>query len=470
MAKPTNNVAEWAEDKLYTNGPYAGFDTKLAIPAGIAAEGFIPGAADPSAAEHVNDYWNKGSLILRWVFAGTSDADANAHIVETDDDGKTNLQALRLVPTVPTTRALEVYSEAADGAVAGYFESLAPNGAPALTAKGLGGEAILAFGGDGTYAIEAYPELGNEGGGLFVTASGPWAALSALGADGQYAGLFDGVSSGDGLWARAGVTGATAIYADGRTSSNGLYARGGTSDGYGVEAHAQANDRAGVVGYSSAAANAFGAGLLGLGLGGGNGGYFDAEDGWGVAIAAPSGPKAALAIGARSGLPSDTTDGQVSVKNDDGGSGDHILVRSGEWRGLWTTRHGYCGLQADGPNVESQLPIVSVPASSFGQYNAPKQVGEVLIEYVAEIGRTGTCKLEVDVWDDTAGFAIESREYDLFESGAGVYERQICLRFKYTLPATGDRTFHVEISRSGGGGTDVVRARDNTLTVTGVFD
>src|SRR5690606_3634810 len=46
-----------------------------------------PGADDPSAAEHVNDYLNQVSLFVRWVFAGTSAGVAEATIVERDSTG-----------------------------------------------------------------------------------------------------------------------------------------------------------------------------------------------------------------------------------------------------------------------------------------------------------------------------------------------------------------------------------------------
>lgn len=94
--KPVDNIAEWADGSNsgnYVGGPYAGQPRKVSIPNGIAAEGFRPGADDPTAAEHINDWLNRAALKLRWVHAGTASPVAEATIVERSSTGRISAQS-----------------------------------------------------------------------------------------------------------------------------------------------------------------------------------------------------------------------------------------------------------------------------------------------------------------------------------------------------------------------------------------
>ncbi|MBL8970924.1 MAG: hypothetical protein JNK56_10110, partial [Myxococcales bacterium] len=97
--KPPDNLPEWADGSNggnYTGGPFAGSPRKVSIPNGIAAEGYRPGKNDPSTAEHLNDYTNKLSKFIRWVYAGSSTGAADAHILECNDDGYSSVQSFEI--------------------------------------------------------------------------------------------------------------------------------------------------------------------------------------------------------------------------------------------------------------------------------------------------------------------------------------------------------------------------------------
>jgi hypothetical protein len=145
-------------------------------------------------------------------------------------------------------------------------------------------------------------------------------------------------------------------------------------------------------------------------------------------------------------------------------------VHSGEWRGLWSSRNGYAHLWVAGTDSSTSATAISVPATAFGAYNQPKRTGTVVLEWVGEVGRTGTCQITVDIVDVSAGLIVATRTYNLYQSGAGVYERTETIRHLYTLPAAGARTWRVDITKTGGGGADVVRVRNNSLEVRGVYD
>lgn len=447
--KPASTVEEWASDGVYTQGPYAGMDTKVVIPPSVAAEGAIPGADDPMAAEHFNEYFSRASRLLRWVYLGSSKGEADAHVVETDSDGLLELHQLTILPKTGTlTEALYVTN---------------PPGSNA--------NAIDAGGGDSVYAILAHPSGGLTGGGIFASASGFWTAIVASGSDGEYAFRAVGSGAGYGGYFYPGPTGDHAIYCDGNVIGTGIMAYGGSSAGQGVLGEARHQDYSGVYGRTQATATSFAAGVFGEGRGSGNGVYgYASGNGWSLAAGGTAGTKAPVWIGSRASDPTDTTDGQLNVRSDQVGSGGALMkVRQGEWRGLWSSRNGFTYLSANG-STSSTTGTGSPVTASFGTFNAPKIAGKVEVHFVGQIGRTGTCSATIDLVDVTAGVIFASQSVQLWQSGAGIYERHCPFRYTYSLPSAGARTWRVDVSRTGGGGTDTVRWTDTHLAIRGVFD
>ena len=93
MAKPGSAPTQWATDATFLSGPRAGDATKAGM-AAAAAQGFIPG--DTAKSPTLNEVLNMITAWLDWLNDGTSAADADAHIVETDANGKASLKQLEV--------------------------------------------------------------------------------------------------------------------------------------------------------------------------------------------------------------------------------------------------------------------------------------------------------------------------------------------------------------------------------------
>lgn len=132
MAKPSA-LDIWASGLNYVNpaGPDVGTPTKIAIPAGVAADGHIAGVnpATATVAQIQNKWQYDVSNIGQWVLDGTFDPDQTAHVVETDAAGRASLHGLDVVNVVDEA-ALQVESSA-EGVVAGVLiEHAAGLGSP----------------------------------------------------------------------------------------------------------------------------------------------------------------------------------------------------------------------------------------------------------------------------------------------------------------------------------------------------
>jgi hypothetical protein len=85
--KPTGATFTFSTDANFSSGPASGHPTKVQ-PAGWPTnlQGFVPGLA--YMAEFRNFLFNRLGQWTQWLEAGSSQADADAHIVETDATGK----------------------------------------------------------------------------------------------------------------------------------------------------------------------------------------------------------------------------------------------------------------------------------------------------------------------------------------------------------------------------------------------
>jgi len=115
MAKPGSAPTEWASDTNFASGPASGSPTKDGL-AGAAAQGVIAGL--PFEAEPLNALLNETYQWVAWVNDGTAAADADAHIVETDSDGKVSVKKLEIDHSSATGFGLEVTGTATTGSTA----------------------------------------------------------------------------------------------------------------------------------------------------------------------------------------------------------------------------------------------------------------------------------------------------------------------------------------------------------------
>lgn len=548
--KPVNNLAEWADSSNggnYTGGPYAGQPRKVSIPAGVAAEGFRPGALDPSAAEHINDYLNQMSLFIRWVYDGSSAGAPDAHIVETNSTGRATLHGLTVTNTTTQTPVFAT----GNGVLAPVYRATNPNGGDGYVAD-LSGSTGSAFSSElegSSKGLELVlenvdsPGVGvsitcdaatsadaisvthaGTGNGIIIVTSGAGAdagrfvtsgtntfgvyaqvddatsiAVEGLCVDDGVAGgqFLGGTNSGVGVYAEAfadaaifaegGVPSSAAILALGKSTAAGVRGSGGPGGANGVEGNATGTGTAGVwglgssigtqgtatddslgvgvYGLSALAGGPFAAGVQGQGRGDAKGGDFLAEDGYGVAIAAP-GERAHILMAGRNTDPSNVSAGVLWHRTS---QGIKTFV-AGVVRFLWHTAGGAAAAwDYSASGVVDDTGGAACTCTLTGA-NSPVVTGTVMLIAVVEVGRnSGTPNVVATLFDNTVPVAVVGPDtVRLYQAaGVGVYEKFIVYVYPRLLPSAGDRTFSLEL-KSDTAGEDI-NYRNAGLFAVGVF-
>lgn len=245
MAKPVDALPTWADDSNggnYVGGPYAGQPRKVDIPGAIAAEGFRPGADDPSAAEHVNSWLNKLSKWITWVYEGTAAPATSATLVERTSLGwiqgesgvfaatqAGNLDSLSATgPTgEPTGQALRLYAEA-------------PNTGTLISALHDNGGSCLIFEGGAGLDLTCH---GNSNDGIVVVTDGDLARGLDITTSGDASDGVHVVTTGSAVNALYGqVDNALAYAVQGLALNNGTGGRftGGVASGFGLQVEGKA--------------------------------------------------------------------------------------------------------------------------------------------------------------------------------------------------------------------------------------
>lgn len=94
--KPTDTVPDWPSNAVYVAGPSAGLATTV-DPTPFAGDGHIEGVTNPTGAQVQNGWQKRAGNWCRWVEDGSFAGAADAHIVETDDDGATTVRKLQVL-------------------------------------------------------------------------------------------------------------------------------------------------------------------------------------------------------------------------------------------------------------------------------------------------------------------------------------------------------------------------------------
>lgn len=124
-----------ATDLNFGSGPASGQPTKIVDPA-ATSQGFIPGQGVD--AEAVNYLFNlSGAWMSDWVSLGTSAADLDAHIIETDANGTAAIATINAGNTAATTSAITAVENS--GATAVTITATNSSGGVALGALASGG-------------------------------------------------------------------------------------------------------------------------------------------------------------------------------------------------------------------------------------------------------------------------------------------------------------------------------------------
>lgn len=478
--KPGTTLKGWATDANYSTGPKSGSPTKQTIPDGVAAEGHRPGKTAPTAAEYWNWWLNVLWLWIDWLRQGSAVGAANAHLLETGTDGRFQVEGIDVVAANTAARALKVdgppgagnavfaTSDNAFGDATIYAQTEGAGAAIEADAESGAGSAIYAH--NSNVDVPAILATGNPA--IQATSVGSQEALRAAGSatSTQAAKFTTSNAAGMALLAQGGASAPAAAMAEGGANSPGFYGKGGTSSGAGVVGEARHNAAFGVHGKSKSDGITSAAGVRAEGLNAAPGLYATGVDGPGVFASSSSVARGAIYLNGQASDPSSTVSGDVAVNTSDG---MYKLVMNSTWCGIMWRRRGSAGEVVAGSDSSTTNDFsnpVTVATRALTNHQAPKYAGKVLITATLGIGRTGTCSIGFDLVDVTAATTIKSWTLPLYQSGGGVYERETCLRFLATLPASGNRTWRIDMYRVGGGGGDTVRCRDVVLSIDGTFE
>jgi hypothetical protein len=238
--KPTDNVPEWASNANFSVGPTGiiGTPTRVATSLSTAvADGFVPWLPEaPATGQITNEWMHRGWALLDWVYQGSATASADAHIVETDADGRAALTSTS--PGSPTIGTLTVtYDDSTPGtaiyaaAVQDGYAIQANTNDPSLPAI------IAATSGTATGSVS-----------VVATSAGDATAYRADVFDDArgFVASFDGAASpaSRGFFCDLGAIEATAIDV-----------RAGSNSGTGIYVVATAGSRAGIEGVATSGAS-----------------------------------------------------------------------------------------------------------------------------------------------------------------------------------------------------------------------
>lgn len=443
------DVYTFATNANYSTGPFTGSPTKV-IPTDLG-NGFVPGIGIPAA--HHNYLWNiSGSWINDWLSQGTSAADLDAHIVETDSTGQTNIAGLVL-----------------GGTAAGYQSLIVTENSGATSAAG---------------------SFTNSGGGfaLLGTTNGASAAIrgvctgTAPGVEGRALGTNNNGVEGVGRGTGAGVVGeggndGPGVVGTGGGSSfaNGMEATGGAVGGHGILAVTQADGNYGVLGQTTATSSVFGAAVYGSVQGGDATALYGnsaAGDGYAVVAQADSSApvRAAIRMVPQSDDPSVGSEGDLMYNSN---TDEVRAYANSRWQTLMSEENGYTraitalGSATNNTSVSWDTVVTGSLASPYD----PKRTGTIMIHAAAEFGaQAGTLHptFQVRIQDVTNGATVWSQTLDNPNGAAASYDRPWSIMVPYSLPSAGPIDFELQFRRVGSGGTGIA-ARDASMHVFGVY-
>lgn len=496
----------YATNVNYTAGPFVGSPTKV-VPVDIP-NGFIPGQGVPSA--HHNYLWNiSGQWISDWLDLGTSAADLDAHIVETDADGKSNLAALELGNTASSNPALVVRENTAAASSASFFTNSA--GGYCILANSTGAASTIRGVHTGTGPALEGLALGTDNVGVSGTGSDAGAGVFAQGG-----------TTGAGLEAQGGVTGGSGAVVTGGTDGIGLEAiatgtepavlatnSGANGAGLQVLCPNVANPSAGIevlhggVGRGINSQSSLGAAVRGLctGFGSaiqadqtGSGAGVRSTTAAGIGVDAETAGSANPALRARqvgSGQPAalfesvSTSSGDVRLEPKvvsgmttegdlayDSATDTFAAGNGTSQNHLWMTPAGMAfGSSGNHIDATSTSSVTWTTAATALVEVEAVRTGNIYIQASGRFGWSGAIDntFRVRLYDVTSSVAIETQTVSAsWAAGGGDIDIPWAVQSRYFLPAAGPRTIRLEFQKASGSGSDL-EARDCGLHWIGVF-
>lgn len=480
--KPSTQPEYWATDAVYTTGPFIGQPQKVVPPGAFAAEGHRPGSLFPTPAEYENSQQNNITGLARWLFLGTFNPDADAHVVETNANGYAGLFGLTINNTLdgPTAMSLSSVNTLIPAATFDCF-----TGAAALQANvGTGGGAAVdsnvgAGTGIGLSAVLTGTLPG--GAGLRVSTNGTNAANCVeVTQSGSGRGVLVNGGTGEAAIEAYGSGNQPAVYGIGSGSGPGVIGQSsGSANSVGVYGVAATATSIGVYGQTTGGAGTTSAAVRGDGLGSGYGVNASAVNGAALTASASNAFGVAFYLPGKASDPTNVFDGRMDFNTT---TRTWVISDASDaaFRDVWSSRGGIVLGATTGGTLGSTAGAVNwqnAVSITLSGSNAPKRASRTITlrfgftpRSIAGIADT----LSVRLRDTTAGVDVFLRSGIGLGATAGIYlagavtawQAPAFFEVSYTIPATGNRTFTLDFRSTGAGEFAI---RDASIVPFGSF-
>lgn len=343
MAEPTTSLPEWASTPNFPASiypatlpwgdphPQAGAATPwsnqptrdAAGLAGVASAGHIP--AKPTLSPQFNEWLHIAWEWIDWLEDNSDNPGNESRVLKTSADGKLTLVELEVGGSSTAASSVVLSQPTSNGPCLNISHTGVNFGMVVTTAGvALPGARFLSTG------IAAALEAINLGG------NGP--AIIATG-DNDKPGV-DGFGdlTGPGLQGLGGSSNGPGVKGTSQSNAPGVRGDGAAlAASYGGQFFAQHVDASGVYGTTLAGAGVLAAGVVGIGLGDGNGGRMAAADGYCLLLAPGGTTRGALRMAPVAATPGTAADGDVSMVTESAFVQAKAHVE-GTWQYLWHGR------------------------------------------------------------------------------------------------------------------------------------
>lgn len=462
-AKPSVSFT-FASDAVFASGPAIGQPVSITPPG--PAQGHVPGQG--VVAEYVNWHTNILGDWSVWLLAGSPLAGLDAHIVETDATGKTELAMLEIGGTSAGSTALVVNQNTGASSTAASVTNTGPGFG--LIATAMGSSAALRGLSSGTGPGVEAVALGTNNHGM--TGSGAGLGSGAL---------LVGGSIGPGATCTGGASGAPGALCTGTVGGQGVVAVGGPTAPEALLATATLTSAAGLHGKSATLGTTSGAGVWGQGLADAPGVRSSAAQGYGIIAETDttSPTRAPLRKTPQNADPTTAASGDETHRSD---LDIPRVYADGMWQSPWTTASGHAhGLAAPrtvaASNADAAAYVTLVSVNVASPYEPRFAGGKLLLLASARFGDESSSNhhyfIDVQIYDSTAGAEVWA---DTITTGPanpdatvdGKAISQWAASIPYTIPAAGARTLLLRFKPAHGSGFAAI-ANQASLNVIGVF-
>lgn len=502
--KPTLIPRLWASAGIYATGPFIGSISNSDPGVGIAGEGHRPGAAFPTAAEHENfQQLHLTTWVAEWLSMGSDAGAADAHIVETDAAGRSNLTGLTIVDTVDetafsvtsantvlpgsvftcTTGAVVISVDMGNAAGTGVTANIGTGAgkgfsstliASASGAKGFVADLLgAAF---GAWGIDVSADATTNGGGIRSSHAGGYYAMEAI-STGVIAALnvTATAASTTAAFIAGGLTRALSVTSGSTAGADAIHATTANATGFGVRAFVAAGASSAARGFfTSVTDSAIGAEFIAAG-----------NHALSITGDTTSPVLGALKITECNAIPTSILPNQIAIVRQTPLVATQLMESCLEdvgWRGFLSTSGGSAlgvGFSAASITAFSSGLWYNALTFSANGGDAPKTAGGSVLMRINLTPRctvaSGVGVLNVQLLDDTAGGSVvfvrsgagagASAGYSMPTSTSTGHNLPINIYALIVVPVAGPRTWTLQIGRTGG---DTISARDFSVDFLGM--